>query len=461
MGRIKLNPIEVINAKRVMSSSCESIKSIVKGIQNQHNGLYPKVKSRVPGIDGSVLSNLGPFEGHVNYLVNIVHELEEATGFTEDQLLSGNYDETFYEKKIYAYLMDKYYDPATRSLLPGSEYISCFVSINSNDEMYKKYEEAKIFMTQEREFFSKFDFERFNIDEYDMALDLIYLRDHREKYYLENIMDGLLNNCPSNFEDYNFNPGNQIHSDAYYNYDSSVIDNYITNSEIFEIYGHDYEIAQVFPGDCTMAEYLVYDFNKANVLNTLKSLPKDLLFPKGDSAHEGVNNVIVLTCDNNATLDKGDYGGVYKHLTYDANAQIPECFGTIVINSNGSFMGSSYYYSRYALIHELSHKFKDCTNQPDYDEIKNNEKIILSLGLGYTEETIKKSDMPLEELFAEAMAVYFEKPNELKKACPELYNLLTELLGADYGGADIGPKPGPPPESTPGPESTPVPPSIK
>ena len=433
MGRLLINPTELINVKRSMITTCDDINQSYSAVMQGWNDLYEGVKKRST-INTSVGKLISEFGNRINYIENIVNELIEATGFSEDELLSGNYDEEFYEKKIYGYYFDKYYLDGT--ILKESEYISHFILTNPDNQTFKKYKGAKIFIDNNIDFFNKFRYQDFKLDKYDVAFDLIYIRDKRGDAYLQEVKFGLLNNCPANYVDVvdEFHPkivdGTKI--DAF---DSTKIGSYIVNIDKILINGEEYKFVQSLPGDCTDIESLLYNFAKVNVINTMRSLPSDYM--KSTGAGGRSDNAIILTCDSKLSnpkyVRKYGWSGVYSSVSDSPTPPKQILADVIFIDARSSFISNDFI-TRDTVIHELGHRFDAITLGENYGEIikwytPEFDKLIVGLLKdGY------KSHENIKEFFADLMVVYLTKGDELKAVNEELYNIITAMFnGTDYG----------------------------
>ena len=110
-----------------------------------------------------------------------------------------------------------------------------------------------------------------------------------------------------------------------------------------------YEFNQVLPKDCTKIEGLVYNFSKANIINTMRTLPDKYL----KLCSEGSSNSIILTTSREAMNNDGTWSGYYKPSSiYRRNNNM------IVIDIHGS-LNDNEYYTQDTIIHEMAHKFDD------------------------------------------------------------------------------------------------------
>ena len=295
------------------------------------------------------------------------------------------------------------------------------------------------------DFIMEYNPERFGISKLEMYTNLNYIYDKRGEKEMDFIVHALKNNCPDNFFIYSFNPGPLWERNGHYDFDSTGVKKYQTNSEFFMINGHELEIVQVLPSDCTSTELLAYNFAKANIINTIRTFPEEYM-----NAADQKNNAVILTCDRNSqTFNDDSWGGYYCPLNFLA----PED-GTVVIDAHGSLYDNDYY-TIDVITHEFGHKYDDILNGMGKFDISESRSMTdkskkwKSLykeykGIlpdivegGYTEKLFEDSVAPRAEFFAESMVAYFLKPDELKSLCPEVYSEITDIMGHDYGGAYV------------------------
>ncbi len=311
-------------------------------------------------------------------------------------------------------------------------------NISKNTVINKEQEEkASLFNNKAvKNFLNNFDYQKFHMTKEELEEELWYIYCQRGKKEVNYIMNALLNNEPDNYDEYEFNTKELLHDQSYYNFSSNV-NEYETNSENITINNYTFEFVQVLDKDITNIERLAYNFCKANVINTLKTLP-DTFLAKGVS---GSSNAIVLTSSREVfNRSSTDWAGFYK----TDNSIFPS-HNTIVIDAHGSLYANTYY-TQDVVIHEMSHKFDDMlyegffknTSLGGYYYTKNDRtwkdlyskynKTVSSINSGGYE------DFPDEqEFFSDAMVAYYKSGDHLKKLCPEVYDYITNLLGADYG----------------------------
>ena len=429
MGVIKINPTELINIKRSMKASCDEIYRNYSGIMQGWNDLYEGVKKRST-INTSVGTYVKEFDGNIDYLISLVNELVAATGFTEDELLSGNYDEKFYEKKIYAYFFEKHYFHG--AMTGNYKYLACFVPIDEHDETYLKYKHAKQIIDNNGDFFKKFAYEEFGFDEYDVAIELYYIKKNRGKQKMEDIMYALIHNCPDNYFEVSskFNPtGISLYTDGY-GFNSAKAGYYSANVDKIDINGKTFEFVQVLPWDYTNIEKLVYNFGKVNSINTMRALPSEFYagYNYDEESFPGANK-IVLACDMKAMLTKNgneDYLGGKTYSYGDGNAA-----GLVCINLTFSLRENELS-TVIALTHELAHRFYETnTTYPSGEWMILFEKYkdeLAAFFKGYSASDYMNSFGGIDEFGADALAAYLLKGKELESICPALFKKIEALF---------------------------------
>lgn len=423
---LQLNPNEVIRISKLMNYSLETIKNDIKYLKNKYQNTKIIQELDIDSLEKSTekLTN-----GTI-FLDNIINELVEATGESLDKLLSSNHTLNYFENKLLAHYADKINNNESKSKLETIDL--CY----SKDDKVTNYCQKQNFIDYANTYFNNFDAEKYGLDKDSIINDLIYVYDKRGATEAYAVMNALENNSPNNYQDYNFNPTSQINANSYYDYNSKTINNYQTNSEIIDINGYKYEIAQVLPKDCTNAEMLAYNFGKANIINTMKTLPDKFL----SICSQGNSNVITLTCNRNAMNNNANWSGYYK-----PSALFSSKTNMVTIDIRGSFNDNTFY-TQDTLIHELGHKFDDISYDKNiidqilgritYTDTSNEWKnaykeynsILSAINLGgYT------SYPNVNEFFGDAMVAYMKNPNDVKSMCPSVYNLISNMLGGEYG----------------------------
>ena len=248
-------------------------------------------------------------------------------------------------------------------------------------------------------------------------------------------VNALKNNCPDNYADFNFNPGPLLHDYTYYGISEKALDKYDLQSEVINVNGFQVEIVQMIPKNCSDIELLLYNYAKANTINTLSTLPADFL-----GCVEEFNNAIVLACDIDDYMNKDM--GYTLGLTFNTGLKNAE--GVIVLDAHGSFYNSDIWITE-SLIHEMGHKFDNAYNDDDYgystgqgyDEWNGYRKkyartVAGIIPGGYSSESLDEDHV--HEFYAECIQAYFLAPDELKVLCPNVYDAITiQLANSPYG----------------------------
>ena len=421
---LQINPNEIIRNSKLINNSLEAILNNLKFLKNSSNKNVDY--QAIDKLNGMVLT----LQEKSAFLNSIVDELVKVTGEDVDKLMEANYSIAFYESKI----LD-YYSKAICNNDKEDE-LDALDLLYGKDDKLTYYCSKENFITYANDFLDGFDFEKFGLEKNQVMDDLLYILNKRGVSEAHSVMRALVNNIPKNYFEYNFNPGKITNSNSYYDFNSKTIGNYITNSETIDINGYDYEICQVLPSDTTKTETLVYNFSKANVINTMRTLPDKYL----KLCSQGSSNSIILTASKEAMNNEGIWSGYYKPSSiYSSNNNM------IVVDVHGS-LNDNEYYTQDTIIHEMAHKFDDMmydTNileklfgKPNYsnnnsawkDCYNKYKNVLNSINLnGY-------EDFPnVNEFFGDAMVAYFKSPETVKKLCPELYELTSSMLDGEYG----------------------------
>ena len=288
-------------------------------------------------------------------------------------------------------------------------------------------------------------------------LDL-YLENH-SILEVSHIFNALAHNCPENISLFNFNPtivSPDIIRDAT---ESGVLPlkkelledittNYVFLNELVEVNHQVVHFLQILPksnidadeNGINNVELKAYNLAKANVINTLTTLPQEFI-----SCIINDNNLIVMGSNRKLFIcDDDEVRGFYS---FDKNNISP---GSISLNTEDTLKGSpgqSNMITVSSIIHELAHKFDDASNGSNNglatynsEEWKGYQKqyykAVSSINAaGYDEKTLSK-DEATPEFYAECVKLYFTKGEDLKSVCSPVYDAITEQLGGtDYGDA--------------------------
>lgn len=421
---LQLNPNEILRINKLINNSLDTIKNNIHSLKKKYNGT-----NIVSTLD---LENIEKLTNNVNnstlFLTSIINEIVEATGESIDSLLSTKHTLSYYDSKLLSYYANKINN--RDSNLDSIDL--CY----SKDDRLTNYCNKQNFIAYANTIFDKFNPEEFGLDRETVINDLIYIYDKRGAAEAYNVMNALVKNKPDNYHEYKFNPTTQMHSNDYYDYNNKTINNYQTNSEIINVNGYEYEIAQVLPKDCTSTEKLAYNFSKANVVNTMKTLPDKYL----ELCSKGNSNTITLVCNRSAMNNNANWSGYYK-----PSAALSSNTNMITIDIHGSFTDNEFY-TQDTLIHEMGHKFDDMSqsnsiidwilgdithtdgNREWANTYNKYNNVVSGINLGgYV------SYPNVNEFFADSMVAYIKNPDMLKSLCPEVYNLISGMLDGEYG----------------------------
>lgn len=424
---LQINPNEIIRITRLLNNSLNMV---------DENILYFKKKYDTDPKELELLkiNNIEKLTNNIKrntlFLNNIITELVEATGESVDKLLKNNYSLNYFENKLLAYYANNLNNNATKDKLATIDL--CY----GKDDKLTNYCQKINFIEYTQNYFHNFKPEEFGLDEDTLINELLNIYDRRGASEAYAIIHAIEYNCPRNYHDYNFNPTSLINSNSYYDFNKNAINNYQTNSEIVNINGYNYEIVQVLPKDCTKIEALAYNFGKANIINTMRTLPDKYL----ELCSKGNANTITLTCARDAMNNHGEWSGYYKPSSFLGSNN-----NNITIDIHGSFNDNTFY-TQDTLIHEMGHKFDDLIynksvvdwlfgntsytkNSSDWNNAyKKYNNVLNSINLGgYT------TYPNVNEFFGDATVAYFKDPRILKTMCPEVYELISKMLDGEYG----------------------------
>ncbi len=422
---LQLNPNEIIRQSKLINDSLETILNNLKYLKNSCN------KNSLDYQNIDKLNEMAlTIQEKSTFLNDIVDELVKITGEDINKLMEANYSLAFYEGKILSYYAKAICNNDKKDELTILEL--CY----GKDAKLTNYCSRENFIAYANTFFKDFNFQKYGLDKEKVMNDLLTIFNKRGNTEAHAIMQALVNNAPDNYNEYHFNPGNITKSYKQYDFNSDTVDNYVTNSEIINVNGYDYEICQVLPKDVTETEKLVYNFAKANVINTMRTLPDKYL----QLCSEGSTNAIILTTDRAAMKNNGIWSGYYKPSSiYVRNNNM------IVVDIHGSLVDNEYY-TQDTIIHEMGHKFDDMmyeTNiidklfgKPNYSNnnsawtecYKKYKNVLNGINLDGYEEFPN-----VNEFFGDAMVAYFKSPELVKRLCPELYELTSKMLDGEYG----------------------------
>ena len=424
---LQLNPNEIIKTSSLISNSLNLI---------EENLLYFKRKYRNNDskLEIMKINELEKLTDKISnstlFLDKIIKELEEATGETLNSLVKFEHSLSFYENKLISHYANSINNNS------GKDKIDTIDLCYSKDDKLTNFCQKNNFIEYYQRYFHSFNPNEFGIDADTFEKQLLEIYDKRGPNEAYSIIHALEHNQPSNYHEYKFNPTKQINSNEYYDFNNRIITNYQTNSEIININGYDYEIGQVLPKDCNDVERLAYNFGKANIINTMRTLPDKFL----ELCSKGNTNIITLTCNRNSMNNNANWSGYYK-----PSALFGKDNNNITIDIHGSF-NDNIFYTQDTLIHELGHKFDDMSKSKSiidwlfgsitYTKSNNSwtkayekyNNVINSMNLGgYT------TYPNVNEFFGDSTVAYFKNPQTLKALCPEVYELMNEMLDGEYG----------------------------
>ncbi len=423
---LQINPNEVIRINKLMNNSLELIDENILYLKRKYSYNDKTIELKIAELE----KQSERIKNSTLFLSNIINELIEATGENLDKLLSSNHSLSYFENKLISHYADKISNNATKSKLDSIEL--CY----SKDDKLSNFCQKRNFIEYTKNYFIKFKPEEYGLDKDTVINDLLEIYDKRGSNEAYAVMHSLENNAPSNYHEYSFNPTNQLHSNDYYDFNKNTIGNYQTNSEMININGFNYEITQVLPKDVNKTELLAYNFGKANIINTMRTLPDKYL----ELCSKGNNNAITLTSSRDAMNNIANWSGYYKPSSlFSKNSN------NITIDIHGSFTDNTFY-TQDTLIHEMGHKFDDMmhdksiidwilgntsytrSNNAWSDAYKKYNNVLNSINSG------GYSSYPnVNEFFGDVAVAYFKNPEEIKALCPEVYNLMSNMLDGEYG----------------------------
>lgn len=418
---LQINPSEFLRIGKLMNNSLDTIDENIQYLMKNktNHDKISEFNKLITTIKNDTL-----------FLSKIIVELEEATGEDIDKLLSLKHNNDYYKDKLLSYYANLICNNK------NSSHIETIKLCYESDDELSKYCQRQNFINNYANYLKDFEPEKYGLTQEQVEKELIYIYDTKGASEAYSIMRALVNNCPENYFEYNFNPTKQIKDNSYYDYNKKTIDGYITNSEIININGYEYEFAQVLPKDCTNIEMLAYNFAKANTINTMRTLPNKYL----KLCTRGNSNTIILTCDTKAMNNTGNWSGYYK-----ASSLFKKNTNMIVLDAHGSFNNNEYY-TQDTIIHEMGHKFDDMmyskniidkifgkinytASSDEWQNAYNKYKNVLN-----SINTDGYENYPnVNEFFGDATVAYFKNPNAVRTLCPEVYNLMNKMLDGEYG----------------------------
>ena len=422
---LQINPNEILRLNKLMNSSLEIIDENILYLKKKYNGSEKALELEINELE----KQANRIKNNTLFLSNIINELVEATGESIDRLLSSNHSLNYYENKLMAHYANKISNNEPKSKLDSIDL--CY----SKDDKLSNYCQKRNFIEYANNYFINFKPEEYGLNKETIINDLVEVYDKRGSNEAYAVMHAIENNAPANYHEYNFNPTNQIHSNDYYDFNKNV-SKYQTNSEMINVNGYNYEITQVLPKDCTKTEMLAYNFGKANIINTMRTLPDKYL----ELCSKGNTNTITLTSSRDAMNNTANWSGYYKPTTLFGKNN-----NNITIDIHGSFTDNSFY-TQDTLIHEMGHKFDDIIKDKSIidwlfgntsytksssewnDAFKKYSNVLNSINSGgYTVYP------NVNEFFGDVTVAYFKNPYEVKALCPEVYNLMNNMLDGEYG----------------------------
>ena len=423
---LQLNPNEILRINKLIDNSLEIIGNNIEYLKKKYTDTKEAEELELANLDTLVKR----INKNTRFLDGITSEIIEATGESVDTLLSSDYSLSYFENKLITHYANNIDNDAAKSKLFNIDL--CY----SKDEKIKNYCQKKNFINYSTSFFQKFNPLQFGLDSETIINDLIYIYDKRGSKEAYAIMRALENNYPQNYSTYSFNPREQIHDNDHYDFNKNVVSKYQVNSEIINVNSYEYEIVQVLPKDCTKTEQLAYDFGKANIINTMRTLPDKYL----ELCSKGNSNAIILTCARDIMNNNANWSGYYKPSAFLKNDT-----NSIAIDIHGSFTDNTFY-TQDTLIHEMGHKFDDMLQSKNIiDWIFGNTSYTAnnsSWSTAYKKYNNVLSGINLggyisypnvNEFFGDSTVAYFKNPELFKTLCPEAYNLLSNMLDGEYG----------------------------
>lgn len=424
---LQINPNEVIRINKLINNSLEIIDDRILYFKKKYQD-NPAETEKLCINELTQLSN--KIKNSTIFLSNIINELVEATGESVDKLLSSNHNLSYFETKLISHYASNMNNNHNKSKLDKIEL--CY----SKDDKLTNYCQKQNFIEYAKKYFNNFHPEEHGLDEETVINDLLEVYDKRGPSEAYAIMHALENNRPNNYSNYHFNPTSQTHSNDYYDFNEKNINKYQVNSENINVNGHDYEIVQVLPKDCTKTEMVAYNYGKANIINTMRTLPDKYL----ELCSKGNNNTITLTCNRDAMNNDANWSGYYKLSSFLSSNS-----NNITIDIHGSF-NDNVFYTQDTLIHEMGHKFDDMLKNKNIidwvfgntsytkshdewtDAYKKYNNVLTSINAGgYV------SYPNVNEFFGDATVAYFKDPETVKAMCPEVYDLISNMLDGEYG----------------------------
>ena len=278
---LKLSPTLVIKCSQNLNNIATNITFDVEILKNKYSTFYHKIKSEKPLDITNINKTAELIKGKADYFKELVESLELITGESVDKLIKANYSDKYYEEKIIDYYASLPFDFGLFTEMIVSDYKLNYYKLNLLGKFCDFYQSDVIKIVTKKQLalrlIKKFDYEKFGFTYECLMQNFEYIYEKHGYDGLFLVVVALTKHCPDNFFDYNFNPLDEPKPDWFYDYNDALITDYQINSENISIKGYWFDIAQVLPKNCTPLERLAFDFLKANVINTMHSLPDNYL----------------------------------------------------------------------------------------------------------------------------------------------------------------------------------------
>ncbi len=412
------------NVKSNIDSSCSNIQSIVNGFDDYYS---------LDGID-SIKQNIDTYLNSINELSeNINYSILAYSACDKELIDKANYiiDELFnndekLESRFKSIINDSIEDSNNNDIYTFKENTDFNKLSNELGEFSENYKTVK-------EVVDKYDYNRFGVNKGQMTDDLYLILTQIGTDYFNRVVNGLAN-MPKNYDKFVFETTKFEGNYSDYDINEKYLEYSDINTEKIPIHGKKIEFVQILPKGCTATEKLMFYFTKANVINTITSLPDSFA-----NVVLNKNNPIVLTYNPLTQI----------HYEFNKNGNYIRDYNSKEIAPFVFDVGLSFTenekITNYDVIYTMARKFaevKDCVNITD----KRNDPL-LPIWLLF-DDRLKwqilsgEWDKRAYDYFANKVATYFISSNGIpseKHVKYQAYNgilsekdMIKSLLGGDY-----------------------------
>ena len=413
-----------------INSSCASIQSIINSFYDHYSG----------GDIDSIKENISTYLNCINELSeNINYSILAYSACDKELIDKANYiiDELFnndekLESRFKSIINDSIEDSNNNDIYTFKENTDFNKLSNELGEFSENYKTVK-------EVVDKYDYNRFCVNKGQMTDDLYLILTQIGTDYFNRVVNGLAN-MPKNYDKLVFETTKFEGNYSDYDINEKYLEYSDINTEKIPIHGKKIEFVQVLPKGCTATEELVYNFAKANVINTITSLP--------DSFANVVlnnNNPIVLTY-NPLTQIHSDFSNGYYIQNNNSDSSNKNSV-PFVFNVQQSLTKNETL-TNYDVIYTMAKKFaevKDCV------KIDNDKRVVIMAAKYSIDPRVRWQLLcdtrgeSVHNYFANMVATYFTDSKiilpkrhiqyDFFSADVSVKQMIDDILGGDYSDA--------------------------